>query len=210
MKHVVKRSLSLLLVLLLCLQLIPLTGGHVHAEDAEELEHSEEYYELRECPFCGKIREVGDTICVYCHACCDDNGCYYDSASHCKACDRCAANGVWICLECSLCEDCVSYDNHCVYCLALDPDSCADCKAQGIKNLCMDCHDAGFDGKWAGHSLNCSGCDTCLYALTLAGEWVCDHGNGEAHCAKCDEDWICNECGGCFYGLDFDFCATCQ
>ena len=103
------------------------------------------------------------------------------------------------CYECSLCWECWDDSIHCHQCGSCSEDLCQDCLEAEGWYVCLGCHT---------EASQCPGCGICMYPLHNYGA-VCED-YGTPHCIYCDEEWICNECGECFFNYHDKFCSECE
>lgn len=117
----------------------------------------------------------------------------------CKECrtpfDECEQH----CDECHLCIDCWDNDIHCHKC-GKENELCEECLEAGA-HRCKECHDDNTE---------CPGCGRCLLALMRTNEVCMNEATHSSHCTTCDEPWICESCGECFYGREEWFCELCS
>ena len=103
------------------------------------------------------------------------------------------------CYQCNLCWECWDDSIHCHQCGSCSEDLCQDCLEAEGWYVCLGCHT---------EASQCPGCGICMYPLHNYGA-VCED-YGEPHCIYCDEEWICNECGECFFNYHDKFCRECE
>lgn len=125
---------------------------------------------------------------------------YCEECYHGNLCENCHSGigEAWgWCNTCCLCSDCFDSFEHCHQCAQCN-QLCSDCEDAGIY-ICENCHSPDSD---------CPGCGKCLYALMQGGP-ICED-FGARHCVECDEEWICEECGDCFFNNQALFCSECS
>ncbi len=103
------------------------------------------------------------------------------------------------CDVCNLCWECWDDSIHCHHCGSCAEDLCQECLEQEGLHICLGCHT---------EQSHCPGCGMCMYSLYGYGAVCQDY--GEPHCIYCDEEWICNECGECFFNYQDKFCSECE
>ena len=116
----------------------------------------------------------------------------------CGECHEEMESNATFCEDCSLCIDHWDDSIHCHQCGSCAEDLCQDCLAAEGWHICTGCHT---------EASHCPGCGVCMYPLYEYGDVCMDY--GEPHCIFCDEEWICNECGECFFNYHENFCSEC-
>ncbi|MBQ1888776.1 MAG: hypothetical protein II166_08915, partial [Firmicutes bacterium] len=222
MKKKMKRSLGILMILIMAACMLPL---HAHA-DVGDYPYS--YYWV--CPRCDEVFEFGsysddldyDKIeewaynsggqiaCDQCKAC---SHCFEEW--HCSQCGACAPDDKtfnnW-CEECNICAECMGmHPEHCTNCHNHFGDERGpECEECG-RGICIECHNIDDYRGW------CDLCGACLYAKYDSGD-ICPSWDGNpsgdySHCAEHCEGYQCNECGNCFLAKGDDYlcheCYTC-
>ncbi|MBQ7144786.1 MAG: carbohydrate-binding domain-containing protein [Oscillospiraceae bacterium] len=102
------------------------------------------------------------------------------------------------CYSCHQCFECETND-YCLHCGQCDNDMCEECVDAG-KPFCKECHPDYAE---------CEGCGRCLVALKMTSEVCYNEATHDTHCTTCDAEWICDECGYCFYQREEYFCENC-
>ncbi|MEE3484956.1 MAG: hypothetical protein VZQ98_11620 [Bacteroidales bacterium] len=163
------------------------------------------------CKICGV--EVGESGDSHCQSCAEDYQCTW--------CEGCfLVDGCAVCEGCHACDDCIESNNaHCVECgdCLSNAGSCSrcdnadHCEACGEPYWCIWCEQCFFnegvepcggclacDDCIDGIGSHCVGCGACMAdgsACDLCG-WEM---GSESHCNSCAEDYICDNCGFCYY-----------
>lgn len=195
-----KRILALALSVVLILGVFPVSvfadGPDIHVDcphcgEPHKLTLTwEDFYEGIASDFLDFLLEE-DKIkdCFCCIFCVDEN--------HCAECGECFYQD-WLCPECNCCWACLDEETHCPECTE-HTELCEDCLDVGVYR-CRDCHD---------DRRRCPGCGTCVEALAHSGELCCGYNDSTPHCTECHEDWVCDDCGQCFYDFRDAFCESC-
>lgn len=200
MKKKIRTTFRRIFCFMLCL--LMLLDNRMYAEAGE----GEEY----ECAACGYHTWIGaksgvtyeDLFCTDCgvkmfNANDSLHDCYWKL--HCSDCGVCMYADDNFCNECFKCSSCKAADGH----------HCHKCNKH-CDNMCEQCVAVGFMVCWtcqSEHAL-CPGCGKCMLALWYGGIPLCE----DKHCNNCDEAFICNGCGQCFYNEDkrANFCEACD
>ena len=100
------------------------------------------------------------------------------------------------CCECFMCYECWDASSHCANC-GMENDLCPDCDPA----ICWTCHE-----EWGVMCPECG--ETCLSA-TNGSAIAC--GGGGTHCVEncCNWEWLCGECGNCFFEDQGEYCEDC-
>jgi len=225
----IKKSLSILLVLVMMLGMLPVTTLHTHAWDI-----------YVECEFCGE-GAGDDWICSGGDHCGPDSGrdCYDEH--HCQICYECS-NNTEFCEACKMCVDCAKEEKaHCIGCgeCGVDAQLCENCGqcydscggtcSEGTDHLCYDCHveeeadliceDCGtcfVDDEASKKCVICGGCLNCNGRCDADEVHAClechlEEGMACPNCHECyvdNEQETCTDCGSCYGCVDF-ICEDC-
>lgn len=198
MSRKIRMTLKRIICFALCLMML-LDNRMIVSADWGELVYIE-------CAACGAqsktYEDFVDLMICDCGVKQLDNGgsehsCY--DKYHCSDCGTCLISESNYCKECHKCLSCMGEDgHHCLNCMKHKTNMCEEC-VEVDNMLCFDCHK---------EEVLCPGCGACMLAITYGGGYICE----DKHCTTCDEPFICNGCGDCFYNEDkrANFCTKCE